>query len=108
MLVGLYGGGVQFYYQDSLINVISENENRPQFSIFPNPAGKSFSIRVLSNKEPRSNRIQIMNSLGQIVLNRKASYGEEIVRTEDFPSGVYFVSISDGDLQTVQRVVVIH
>ena len=108
MLVGLYGGGVQFYYQDSLINVISKNEDRPQFSIFPNPVGTSFAIQVLSGKALKSNRIQISNSLGQIVLNRKVSEEKEIVRTDDFPSGVYFVSLNDGDSQTVQRIVVIH
>lgn len=108
MLVGLYGGGVQFYYQDSLINTISEKEIAAKLTVFPNPARSSFSLQVLSMKKNRKYHLNIYNSMGQTIVEKEMSSEKEVIQTEIFPPGVYFISIRDGEEHLSQRIVVIH
>jgi len=81
---------------------LSISESESYFTIFPNPANEYLNITFNSNFADTN--LKIYNSLGKIVRNlniQDASNNESIIiGTNDYPSGLYFVEISNKDIST--------
>ena len=60
-----------------------------EWSVFPNPANESFSIKI-ENKEIEMLELEIRNAQGQIVFEKEMNKELQIV-TDDFTEGVYFI-----------------
>jgi hypothetical protein len=103
MLVGLYSGGVQIFYGSSTPISVAENESPVLFSCYPNPASSNL---IISGNQFTIHSIAIYNVLGEQVVsllqNDSPGKNQNIsVDLSKIPSGIYFVSASDG--KTVQR-----
>jgi hypothetical protein len=107
MLVGLYGGGVQFYLQDTLNTGIKELSNGPSFEIFPNPVTSDFVLKLIDRKSKKY-RIRISDSFGRIVFDEELHGTEQRFSGKKFPAGVYFVNLIDHQSYSTKRIVIIH
>lgn len=76
-------------------NHIGLNENdRQHFEIYPNPAKDIINIKLEKDAE---GEIVITNQLGQIVKEAKINCSDIRLQTNDLSSGIYNISISDGN-----------
>ncbi len=73
------------------------------FSIMPNPAQEQI---LLTGKFSRNAQYEIINELGQIVLNDDITSDKMQVNIKDLKPGMYFVKIISNDKTGVQRLVV--
>lgn len=67
------------------------------FSIYPNPSEGNFSIRLNSNKEANIVRLQILNTIGQLIYQDEISFpkNKTVVNLNltNQPNGIYFLEI---------------
>jgi hypothetical protein len=93
-------GVIDVCYSDSTcitpcLSIVStnniENQASNLASIYPNPSSTTFTIQF--NNEARSTNIQIMNSLGQIVLNKTTYLQEETLDLSQWVTGIYYVKL---------------
>jgi hypothetical protein len=72
--------------------------------LIPNPASDEFRINILSP----GTTLTIQNTLGQTVFNRfyAEERGEVGVNTEQFPDGIYTVSVASGGQSVVKRLII--
>ena len=75
--------------------------------VFPNPAQDKVSVVVLGNNPKDVWHIKVMNILGHVMSEHydKTSSLLEIV-TEDYPSGVYYITAESGKLNATARFVI--
>lgn len=87
------GDGVTVrYYSITVVSTVSvESQLTPEILIYPNPSSGRVHISGLEI----NNRIQIFNTLGQMVHDRMAYNNEEVITMDGEQSGVYFVVVSD-------------
>lgn len=79
---------------------INEIEN-DYVLIYPNPFVSDFKIVVLQNM-----RMKLYDLKGRLIQDRRLVAGEnKIELAEDFPSGVYFVQLSNKDISKTIRIV---
>jgi hypothetical protein len=93
----------QSLYADQLTNrlnggivtaTIPEEADNMEFSIFPNPANNSISVQR-NNISLKSLQVCIVNSIGQIVLEKSSSNEKSIVlNVEGLYPGMYFVKLN--------------
>ena len=74
----------------------------PAIKIYPNPIlqGNAFTVG-LSLKQPGSYTIQIINAAGNVLLERKINalvkkHNEQLVSSNTWSSGVYYLRVIDG------------
>lgn len=85
-------------YIDTLLTSI-KHSNDESLSIFPNPADNYFRIiRPMDLNKEKELDINVYNSSGQIMLNRKIKTKDIEFDISSFPSGYYSVVITDGKL----------
>ena len=87
------------YYFDPL--AVDENEASNSFEIFPNPANEYLKINKIG-----SYSFDIINSLG-VVVQTGQSEGTKEINISDLRSGLYFVSIEDGNGNTYSKRLII-
>lgn len=78
---------------------VAENQN-VKVNVFPNPANDMVNINVNG-----SFKYQLVNSLGQVVRNGKAT-NKAAINVNDLNQGIYFLTITAGNQVSVQKVVV--
>jgi hypothetical protein len=78
------------------------------FSLFPNPAGESITLRYEIAEEQKSN-VVIRNSIGQRVYFSILSSGEKEmeIKTHTLNNGIYTVQLFSGDMLLHQEKLVI-
>jgi len=64
--------------------VIEEND----FSIFPNPVNE---LLFLNNKNPKLEFIQVFDVVGNLILEKNITLGDNEINTTDWESGIYFI-----------------
>lgn len=67
--------------------------------VFPNPVSSSFQIQINGTK-PTSYQVNIVNLAGQTIFNNTFSDNQFSIRTENFTSGIYLLSIKSDDGKT--------
>jgi hypothetical protein len=101
VVTGNASGGLDFFSSkliDLDINDLPE-ETAIEWSIFPNPASRSFSIFTESNQ---ANFLEVFSITGEKVLEKNIFRGERI-STQEWASGIYLVKLH----QEVKRLVVL-
>ena len=70
-------------------------------NVYPNPANDMFTVTTGANNF----EYQLINSLGQVVVNGNAS-GNAYIRVSDMNSGVYFLKVVANGNTNIQKVVI--
>lgn len=107
MLVGIYGGGVQFYVYDTLTMGVAEIPDAPDFIIYPNPVSDYFSVNIFDQKRRHNYQLRIMDSIGRLIRQVDISGMKQNISMAEFSEGVYFVTMTDGKVQRTKRITVI-
>lgn len=80
---------------------IQEN-NSLATSVYPNPFGTQFTVEM--SKTSQYN-VQVVSVLGQQVMNENINGSKLVINSENWDSGVYFMTITSGNTQEIIRVV---
>jgi Secretion system C-terminal sorting domain len=94
------GTGCHIIIDPSLPSGISEPQANP-VEVYPNPANES--VMIQSNV---SERIEVINMLGQVVYAIATSGTTTIINTTEFEPGMYFVCVIANGIQTTERLIV--
>jgi hypothetical protein len=93
--------------KSNLVNSIFISVDDPQpsvsaFMLFPNPFTNELIITSSDTESPI--HFELINALGQIVTN--ATFTEQdVIQTESFGAGVYFIRLTDGSNVWFQKVI---
>lgn len=87
---------------------LTEQNDKIQLSVIPNPTGGEFMVRV--NSDENELVLHILNASGETIFTEKASKTQrEFSKGFDFqflPKGIYFVKIESGQLSKTEKVVI--
>ena len=86
-----------------IVNLI-ESEELNNISIFPNPSNSFINIEF-KNFNNENTIIQILNSLGEILLNEQINKQNCRFNIEKFPLGIYFVKITQNEKQQIIKLI---
>ncbi|WP_211292405.1 S8 family serine peptidase [Nonlabens arenilitoris] len=93
----------------ALNSTLSNEENTLAnlVQMYPNPTSTIVSIQIDSSINDTID-IQIMNSLGQIIdeINQAVDANTTIIDVNNYQSGLYFVNIAAGNLQTTKKLII--
>jgi hypothetical protein len=84
------------------VNGINENQANT-FSLYPNPATDKITIET--SGEPKESSLVIVNSAGQELITRQLSERKTVIDISSFPSGVYFVRVTNNKSVEVGKIV---
>ncbi|MEO8085873.1 MAG: T9SS type A sorting domain-containing protein [Bacteroidota bacterium] len=94
VLIGLYGGGVQVYYQvDPFLAVNEIAKPVSTFNLFPNPAADMLNIALQNYNRNQDYTLSIYNCIGQIVYETKNVKEKMQVDMNDFSGGIYLLQL---------------
>ena len=69
-------------------------------SVFPNPNNGSFSIDINERSD-----LKILNSLGQIIIERPIEPGKHSIDITSQPNGLYFISVKANDKFLIEKII---
>lgn len=112
----IFAGSFLFYDNVILNNIVRVNgstltsiskkyKSQINISIFPNPAKQIVNIK-LENLDKESAIIKIHNLLGETILEERTSSDNISLNLNNINSGVYFVTVSIGNTQSTQKLVI--
>ncbi|MDO9001557.1 MAG: SBBP repeat-containing protein [Bacteroidota bacterium] len=84
---------------------IKENDLKKIISIYPNPSTKIINVEleILNEKDTK---IQILNLLGQVLIEETPTSQNFSFNIQNFPNGLYFLKmISDGNIIETRKIV---
>ncbi|MCC5923469.1 MAG: T9SS type A sorting domain-containing protein [Crocinitomicaceae bacterium] len=101
-ILDLKKGEYTFGFRQNPLNTINEVVMQKYVSVFPNPSNEKVQI---SWKSLSPEQLIIRNQAGQIVKKLNCASKEEVeLEIANWPSGVYFIEVSGGDLlHPIQR-----
>jgi hypothetical protein len=82
---------------------INESMLNQSFVLYPNPATNSITLTSLLANERMS--LIIYNAIGQVVYSKALVVGSELISTENFPRGVYTMTIQTEKGLAYKRIV---
>jgi len=85
---------------------IKENDIEANIVIYPNPANETFNISIQGKNESEDMTLEIMNSIGQIMLKEQIEVSKEI-NTADFVKGLYFIKLSSKNSIITRKLIVL-
>ena len=95
----------RFFRQFSLPVIISNNEienpDKDSFMVFPNPCTGKFTLSISSLPA----QIQVINSLGQIILNKNTD-NKSTIDFQINDKGIYFLQLKTAKKTSVKKIVV--
>lgn len=108
ILVGTLRGGLHLISNPYAKKLSSTKQLKPviQFSLFPNPAGKT--VNILTDANNTEMDLKVFSSTGALMLSDKINAGENF-KTLDiaaFSSGIYLVQISGNGLTGTSKLIV--
>ena len=84
---------------------LRDTDTEVLFEIYPNPANDFVTIAMDAYEIKETLHIEILNSIGNIVLEKKnVSTGITNINTVSLPSGIYVVRISDGSTEVQKQI----
>lgn len=110
--VGTYNVWLHAYnkcHEDSTMQIVFTDdvglvESVENFSIYPNPASSNVVISGLNG----DCRIELVNILGEVILEVKTSSTQETLSVASLPTGTYFVRVISANNQVTKKLVVRH
>lgn len=106
IIIGQATGGAEIRYQRNPFSEIPESENvKPQWEAIPNPFVKSLQVKM---KYPQIEQalIRIYNSKGTLILQKFVRGEEAVIQTDEWPSGIYFLQVMQGNNMPTGKVIV--
>jgi serine protease len=89
--------------EDYCINVlaptaVSQEQNEPQLTAFPNPFGDYIQVNLPPNAQQNA-AIHIYNTIGQLVLSQNLADNQPIqsIQTDNLPQGTYFLRVRNAE-----------
>lgn len=111
IITGNISGGLIIFSQDpppfqpSIIN--NNFTDKLKVDIYPNPANTAVFIHLDGIKNNIS--LQILNTLGQEIVRKQYLQTQTItLPTSTLSTGIYIIKISDGDKESIQKLVIEH
>ncbi len=104
-VIGLYGGGVQVFYQD-IVNSGNEISSAEEISVYPNPATQNLVVRLKSGS--KNSQCMIFDIHGRKVDEKFLIDGYTVFNTSELSAGIYFVHIRNNEKDVVRKIVVTH
>ncbi len=93
----------------SILNNLSVNDNKlGNLSIYPNPNNGEFNI-VFNPKFGEAIIVEVYDIRGRVIFTNSynsVSTFEEVIRLNNAQSGVYLLTISDGPLKVIKKIIV--
>lgn len=80
---------------------VTTNSPVQHIGIYPNPASENVVISSEKNET-----IQISNTLGQVVYSTSANSTSTTIDVSAFEAGVYFVTVSNGETESTERLII--
>ncbi len=93
---------VQKVYDDYVLLNLPSN-NYTNFTVYPNPATSQIVLMV-SNELSKNAQLEVFNALGQLVSQTFLPESRKL-DISGFTSGIYFFKVSDGNQETVKKVI---
>ncbi|MCK9208751.1 MAG: T9SS type A sorting domain-containing protein, partial [Salinivirgaceae bacterium] len=84
----------------NLISKLSED-----IQIFPNPIRIGEELKINLPENVNDSKLELFNSLGELVSVITINKGFASINTTFFPSGIYFIIVSDGNERITKKVV---
>ncbi len=105
---------IKFFYSSSSTNKSSQPEVQTvrlgtemmDFTIYPNPASRSFSVNIPSAWNETPTIISLINIKGE-VLKTIQTYSNELIETDNLPTGTYIVRIQNEERVATKKVIVL-
>ena len=69
---------------------------RIQMEAYPNPYSETFTLKI-AGELAEVGKLQLVNTLGQIIERREVSGNEDLVLGKGLAKGVYFIQLREGD-----------
>ena len=85
-------------------SITSIADNGLQFSLFPNPTNETVTVQF---SQQANYKLEITNTLGQIVFAKTINHKSETINLQLFPSGLYFCSVRTEDGKTAQQKLIV-
>ncbi len=87
-------------------------QNIEGIEVFPNPCDGFLNLRLLDKKVNDMARISIINSNGQVMMQKKLNhwngYLTDQITTSEFKSGLYFMQVISADKITTVKFIIAH
>jgi photosystem II stability/assembly factor-like uncharacterized protein len=89
------------------------NEPKPNFSVYPNPASNTVHItfnnysNLSIGQADEKTILSIRNILGEELLSKQIQNGESVIDVSELQKGLYFAEIKTGNKQTVSTKLII-
>jgi hypothetical protein len=89
--------------KDSSKILISEENTVQDVAVHPNPVTSLLNIKV--NEVHSGATLELYNSLGMKVQSQALNNTSEVMSLDRFPSGLYFLNITNGNETTVKKII---
>jgi len=90
------------------ISVEEENLSTSLISVFPNPFNNSIQIMLSDSNLNGSVKIQIFNSIGQVIYNDNVINKQKTLETSSWHKGIYIIKMSDTTKEIYNEVFIKH
>ncbi|MBK9723121.1 MAG: T9SS type A sorting domain-containing protein [Saprospiraceae bacterium] len=88
------------------MNIKSNNQDAFTIQIYPNPANESMKVQFYENNLPKEIRLQLFNSLGQLVYSKKQLSTQKLeLQKSKFGTGLFILRI-EGDHKVITKQIV--
>nr|MBP9789924.1 T9SS type A sorting domain-containing protein [Bacteroidia bacterium] len=104
-VLGLYGGGVQVFYQD-IVNSTNTIDQESDIRVFPNPANDQFVVRMKTGS--KNVKCAIYDSQSRLISEQLLIDGYSVFNTSKLPSGIYYLHIRSIEMDEVKKIIVTH
>jgi hypothetical protein len=105
MVIGLYGGGVQIYYQDFTTSIHAIEKDFGSFiSVYPNPA--SDLIYIESSAPENGMSCSLHDVTGRMILSKQLAGGGAVLDVANAAPGIYILKFSSPDGDAAKRVII--
>ncbi|MBK9726921.1 MAG: T9SS type A sorting domain-containing protein [Saprospiraceae bacterium] len=96
----------EFFQSSVLVNTKSNNQDAFKIQIYPNPANESMKVQFYENNLPKEIRLQLFNSLGQLVYSKKQLSTQKLeLQKSKFGTGLFILRI-EGDHKVITKQIV--
>ena len=105
-----YTGHAGYAYVDAqcapvVVNGVNTIINHAIYKLYPNPNAGNFSIEI--GKEVVNGEFELRNMLGQLVNRQNVKQGNNFIKTENLPKGIYNYSVlSNKEVVSVGKLVI--
>ena len=75
-------------------------------TVYPNPTSGNFELKISDFDLKNSFEIEVVNSVGQIILFKKISSSHEEVDLSPYSKGIYFLKIKSKEYSGLRKLVI--